>query len=505
MRLTAMAPAGLIGALVLVAGCRERVVSPPPERITAEAEVPVAELNVALPIAISLDELQRLLNAGVPTTLYSINQTERDCVPPVRIRGRRISPAIGCTIVGSARRGQIRLSGNGNRLQMHMPVSAEVQARNVGRVLSKTATGAAEVRADIQLGMTPDWQPTARVVIDYDWTKAPGINVLGRRVTFTGRADRELAKVIAGIERDIPRHLTALHVRRHLELAWNDGFTTIELNAKNPPVWMRLTPRQLSYGGYAVSGRRLDLRLGLDAGVETFIGDRPPNPVPIPLPPSGKIKGPDGFHVNAPVIAAYAKLEPVLEDALNKLAAEPIDVPAAGKIDVDFGAPTIYATHGGRLAIGLPIKASVRRFNLPTRGVVWLTGIPYNAPNSPVIKVRDLQITGSTDRRSADMLMQIAMSPAVVASIEGALSQNFANDLEKLRGKIDKALTEKQVGDFVLGVQITGLNYGVVMPLGQGAYLPVQLHGEGSLRWSQKAGQAARQAKQAQAKQTPKK
>ncbi|MCG2841938.1 DUF4403 family protein [Sandaracinobacter sp. RS1-74] len=498
--------AGLIAVLALLAACNRGDPGAPP-RVEESAEVPVVTSRVVVPVKASLSDLEAELNREIPATLYSIDQQEKVCVPPARITvclkherpckgeecrdvpckvGRKnaaITPSMSCRIVGTVTRGPIRLSGNGDMIHLRMPVSGHVEARDVGRVLSESADADAEVRANIRLGMTPDWQPTAKVTIDYDWTKKPGIELLGRRFTFAGRADPELHKVIERLEASIPGHLRKLQPRAQLEQAWAKGFTSLELNAKNPPVWMRLTPKQLSYGGYHVNARDLVLRLELESGVETFVGNRPPDPIATPLPPSGRIDGPTGFRVIAPVIADYAQLEPVLEKALTRLAAKPIPVPAIGDVKAGFGPPTIYATEGGRLAIGLPIEAQSAKFGVPTKGKVWLTGVPWNEPSSPVVKVRDLQVAGSADRMAGNLVLAVAQSPAVIAEIETALTQNFANDLNKLKGKIDKALTAKRLGDFVMDVEMTGLSYGVVKPLGQGAYLPVEVTGHGALRW----------------------
>ena len=497
----------LIPPLLLVACNKEPTLDAPP-RLTAEAEVPVATSRVIAPIAADLGDLEQRLNAAAPKTLFRIDRQEDVCVPPARItvclkhvrpckgdackdvpckvgvKKAGVTPPMSCRIVGAVTRGRIRLSGSGERLKLRMPVAAEISANDVGKILSETATAKAETRADIRLGMTPGWTPTAKVDIDYSWTEKPGIELLGRRFTFAGRADPELAKVIARIERDIPRELQALQPRRKLEEVWAKAFTVIELNAKNPPVWLRLTPERLSYGGYEVKNGQLILKLQLEAGAETFVGERPPDPAPTPLPDSGPLKPGTGFRVVAPVIADYAELEPVLHKALTKLAAKPVMVPEIGAVNVSFGKPSIYATEGGRLAIGLSISARRDSRVLGSAdGVVWLTGLPWNEPDSPVVRVKDLAIDADTNNAATDLLLAIARSPDVMAELESALTQDFSRDLAKLKVKIDKTLADKRLGDFILDVQLDTIRYGVVKPLGQGAYLPVEVSGNGQIRW----------------------
>ncbi|WP_199556033.1 DUF4403 family protein [Sandaracinobacteroides hominis] len=491
-------------ALALLAGCGKRQADAPP-RVEETTQVPVTVSRVTVPISAELSALEKLLEREIPPVLMAIDRQEKACVPPERItvclkhvrkcegdacknvpckvgvKHAKITPTLSCRIVGEIRRGPIRLSGDGELIKLHMPVSAEIAAKDVGHIVSETATAKAEVRANVRLGMTPDWQPTAKVEIDYNWTKKPGIELLGQRITFAGKADPQVQKIIARIEKQLPLEIAKLQPKQRLEELWKSGFTSLELNRKNPPVWMRLTPQQLDYGGYHVVDGRLILKLELEAKAETFVGDRPANPTPTPLPPSGKVQPMQGFRVTAPVIAAYSELEPVLHKALGKLEKKGITLPAIGPVIVRFGKPTIYATEGGRLALGLAIEASKPDGNYGTKGTVWLTGTPYNEPNSPVVKVRDLVIDASTDNAAADLLVPLANSPDVRLAIEEALAQNFAKDIAKLQVKINKALTEKRVGDFVLNAKLGEMHYGVVQALGQGAYLPVEVSGTGSL------------------------
>src|SRR3546814_10598175 len=104
--------------------------------------------------------------------------------------------------------------------------------------------------ARITLDLTADWQPRATVDLSYDWTHPPGIDFLGQRITFTDQADEKLRPVVRDLERSLPRELARLDVRSKLDHLWRQAFTSIDLNAENPPVWARITPRALSYAGY---------------------------------------------------------------------------------------------------------------------------------------------------------------------------------------------------------------------------------------------------------------
>jgi hypothetical protein len=472
-----------------------------PPRVETPAEIPRFQSRVSLPVTVPMATLQAALNAEVPNRLLTIDREEEVCVPPASVkvgeRRLRVTPAIRCRIVGHVDRGPIRLTGRGETIRMTMPVSAVVAAKDIGRIIrSETATAAADVRADIRLSLDRNWQPVARISIDYDWTEEPGIDLLGQRIRFANRADPELAKLIADVERRLPARLRTLGLDQQVASLWQKGFTSIDVNHANPEVWIRLTPQRLGVGAIQAEGRNLVLPIMLNAETETFVGPRPPDPTPTPLPPMIPIDGRDrALRFAAPVIADFAELEPIVARELAQLAAEPIEVPVAGPTEVSFGKPTIYTTTGGRLAIGLPLDVKPARQFLAARGTIWLTGQPTNLPNSRKIVVNDLQIAGDVEGMAGQILLRVAQAPAVLAAVERGLSHDFEGDFQKLMAIIEGVLRALPIGDFVASARVTGVNNGVVQPVGQGLFLPVEAFGDATLRLAPAEAHAIREEK----------
>jgi hypothetical protein len=487
-----MTMGGTVRAVALVlalglAACGREMSNPAPPRVSAAIAIPVESSSIAVPISAQLADLQRVAERAVPRTLASIDEARPDCASVKVIKRIKIS----CRLIGSVTRGPIRVGGSGNVLTITMPVSATVTARDVARVLNETATAAAIVTARVRLESINDWQPVVKSDIGYVWTKEPGVDFLGRRLTFTGRADPVLTKLLAKIEATLPAEIAKLHPRQRLEGAWAKGFTAISINAANPPVWMRVTPQQMQFRGYDVGRGRLTLNLGLQADVETFVGARPDDPAVTPLPPPAvsAIAPDSGFHFHAPVVADYAELEPVIEKALNKLEKKPLAVPVVGTVEPEFGKVTMYATTGSRLAIGLKLRVATPSQRLDARGTVWATGQPYNEPGSKLVRVRDLRIEGEPKSPSFAVLLAVARAPAVTAALGEALSQNFTNDFDKLMVKAGDAIADKRLGAFVLSARIDNVKNGVVYPAGQGLFMPVDATGTAALRYApRKAG-----------------
>lgn len=471
----------------LLAGCnRQHAVEPPP-RATDTAPVPAEKSLIAVPINADIAPLGQALERAVPRTLWTIDRREQACVKPQRVKlfGRKIkvTPPIACTIVGDVTRGPLRLRGEGADIVVDVPLTARVSARDIGGVLKgETATGAAMAHARIRIDLTPDWRMAGTARLSYGWTKAPGIDFLGQRITFTDQADARLKPVIADVERAVNREIAKIDIRRQAADVWRQSFTVLELNRTNPPVWMRVTPQRILYGGYRIDGRRMKLNLGLEAVTESFVSGRPADPAPTPLPPLVRGLPPPHLDVRVPVVADYAQLQPVVDRALAKRAERPFILQKLGPLTAGFGPSTIYGAPGGRVAIGMDVTARLAgRSGEPTRGRIWMTAVPANAPGSAEVHFTDLVINGDTDGIGGDLFILLGRSEGFAPLIAEALTQNFTRDLGALQGKIRRAIDERREGAFTIRTHVDGFETGEIKAYGNGLYLPVRMTGGASV------------------------
>ena len=441
---------------------------------------------IAVPVEADADALRRGVEKGIPQILWTINRREPRCIAPqkVRILGSdlKVTPPIGCTIVGTVTRGPVKLRGEGRDIIADVPIHASISARDVGGILKgETATGSALVRARIRIDLGPDWTPKGTVRLDYDWTTEPGIDFLGQRIRFTEKADEKLKPIVAKLERDLPAELSKLNLRAQADRLWRQSFTTLALNDHDPPVWMRISPSRLFYNGYRMEGRSVRVDLGMEAVTETFVGDRPGKSRPSPLPALERsdLRNRLVFHI--PVTADYRQLEPVIARALAKRAARPFDLPGIGPVMARFDNIQCYGATGGRIAVGADIVATPAGSNDQTRGHIWLAARPVNAPNSPQVSFVDPIITGNTDAAGGDMLIAIGQSPGFSSLIATALGQNFAGDIADLKAKISHAIADKREGDFVIRAQADRFDIGQIHAYGRGLHLPVKATGKAQI------------------------
>jgi hypothetical protein len=486
MRPIKLATAALVLTAALTACDRQVAVDPPP-RATDTAPSPTQTSLIAVPINADTTALKQALERAVPKTLWTINRRERACVKPqeVKLFGKevKVTPPIACTIVGRVTRGPLRLRGAGDEIIVDVPLSATIAARDVGGVLKgETATGAAMAHARVKIDITPDWRTRGTARISYGWTKAPGIDFLGKRITFTDEADAKLKPVVRDVEREVNREIARIDIRQQASEVWRQSFTALELNRDKPPVWMRVTPRRILYGGYRMEGQQMRLNLGLEAITETFVSGRPTDPTPTPLPKMVREAPTPLLDVRVPVLADYAQLQPVVDRALLKRSARPFVLPKVGPMTVKFGKSTIYGAPDGRIALGVDVAMRLAdRSGEPTHGRIWMTAVPNNKPGSAEVHFTNLSINGDTDGVGGDLLITLGQSPGFAPLIADALTQNFARDLGELQGKIKRAVDQRREGAFVIRTRVDGFEIGQIKAYGNGLYLPVRMVGGASV------------------------
>ena len=473
-----------------VAGCHPAPSSTlAPPRVDTAPDLPERISTLSVPITISLGTLQAALERQAPRKLWSIDEHRDKCVAGQRIKlfkaKLKVTPDLGCQIVGQVTRGRIRLTGSGRTIHIALPVTAHVSARKVGGVLSETATAAATVRATATISLLPNWTPTAKVAIDYDWTEPPGIDFLGQRIKFVSKTDQALVGVIAGLQRQLQQEVAKVPLRAVVADGWRQGFTVIELNGKNPPAWMRITPIRAGVVDYGIRGNALVVTAAAEGKTETFVGHAPAPPIPVPLPNQSKVSG-TGLNGFVPVLADYSQLEPVILRALRKRAAKGITLASYGEVKADFQKVTVYATDGGRLAVGItaevePIANKLQLSLGKTKGQVWLTGLPVHRPDSELIHVRDLKIFGTTDRAAVNILLDLMIDDSVRGEIENGLTEDFGKDYRHVVAAAKKAIAKRQLGDFQVTARVDQVHHGLIQVTGAGLFLPVEVNGAASV------------------------
>ncbi|KEO90479.1 hypothetical protein EH31_10350 [Erythrobacter longus] len=458
-----------------------------PPRVETPPDYETHPSVVVTSVRVPIDQVRRGLEQDTPRTLFKINQRVEECVPreTVRIFKQNLfrTPKISCNLVGEVRRGTISLGGSGRTLSASFPVNAEIEIRDIGDIIKReTASATAIMTMRATLGVNADWRLRPDVRISYQWFEEPSVIVAGQRIKLTKFADPELRKILASVERSLEAQIRKVDLRSQVNSAWRSGFDTISLNRENPPVWLRVLPREAGTSGVRIAANSISTDLMLRADLEVFVGEEPAQPDATPLSANVGVSGGRGFDVTIPVLADYAQVEPVILRALRRLADRGIAKEELGTLNVTFETVTLYATENGRIAVGVeaevePVGNITGRIWGRSRGVVWLTGTPVTAPNSEVIRVEGLQVFGDMNTDIGDLLVRVLASDEVRTEIEQALVEDFAKDYEDVIGKARRGIRSVRLGDFDLSFDVADIKHGKITATGAGLFMPVSAQG----------------------------
>ena len=479
-----------LAALLALASCRNAIEVSAPPRVDTAPVIEADTSTLAAPLTVSLDQLQGALERRVPRELWAIDERRGDCVPAQRIRPLgldiKVTPDISCRIRGEVTRGRLRLEGRGQELLIRLPVNAVLRAEDVGGVLKgETADGSADATLRARLSVSPEWRLRAKVDLGYRWNREPGIDFLGQRIELTSRADRELSGLVNRIERELETELGRIDMRPFVANAWKQGFTVVSLSKTDPPAWLRLTPQEAGVTGYRFNRRQLEIDIAVKARTETFVGPQPDAPAATPLPAMDSAIAGNGVHIAMPVLASFGELEPVVQRELRRLADGGIAIPGVGRVNAEFDKVEIYATEGGRIAVGVTGRATPGEGMASNYGsaggVVWLTGRPVNDADSAVVRIEGLAISGDSDRSTVDLLTRTFIDERVRARIEAALVGDFTREYASVVDDARSALRSLSSDGVTLSATIDEVSHGEVQVTGQGLLLPVTASGKGRL------------------------
>lgn len=495
MRSAVLAVVALL--LTTATACSRDASSVEPLRGSSTLEFPDQLSTIVVPVSVDIATLRDRLDEAFPTRLIEINERKNDCVPPQYAKvclvprlfrkgcaqwiKTKITPGIDCQIDGHVDRGALTIRGSGNVLELSLPVKASVTVRGrgeVGKHIQETAKAAINATAKITIGVSADWQPNATVDADFRWTDRAHLDVLGFRITIGDKVKPEIRKILDKIEREVPRQLHKLNVRRQAERAWAQAFTSVRLSTK-PDVWLRFAPRDIALSKLVVSDGALRISAFATGLTHTFVGQEPENLQPTELP-SLQAGAPEsgGFNFFLPVVVNYVALEAVLREILEFDKARTYTIPGVGEVRATFKDVRIYEATDNELAIGLTMHADPAGEFFDAYGTVWLTGKPSIDNESKRVVATSLTYAAQTDNEATNLLIAIARLEPIRQGIEAALTYDFSGDLEQALAEANTALNRPLGHGFVLEGTIQGAGIESVVPTSEGLYLGLDVQGE---------------------------
>jgi len=388
----------------------------PPERV-----LPVAEStpDSFLPVTLSVTraDLERLAENRLPALVQGSRPVEEEF-----FRGNLFFQA--------RKGGRAAVALSGGRVLLTVPIGlaarfrGEVRALGLGVPASATADGACLATLSVAPLLQADWTLRSRPALSVAWTRPPGVDVAGVRITFQGAADSFLdAKAREMASRFDAAADEALRIRDTVRRAWDSLREPIRL-ARSPELWLSVRPGSLAAAPLEISGDRAVLRASLRAKLSVVAGETPERTPPRALPPlRTRLPGRGGFRLSLPILLTY---EALAERLRAEVVGRALDL---GGPELSVESVRVYGS-GARLVIALSVRARGGRSFLAPRlaGTIYLSGIPALDAERQVLSVREVSLDPGTKgllARTAAWLLRPALSRAVgealVFPLDGAI------------------------------------------------------------------------------------
>lgn len=427
-------------------GLDDPLAAPEPTKIISKVDMEEQTSTILIPVGGSLQIFEDILNSDVPWRIADINEPQKICVKTKS----KLLPDISCRLSGKVDRGRIKLSGSGQTLKMSIPISATIQAHNIGGIIKReTANGSMMVVLRARLGLRKDWRPTAKIDADYGWGTKMGIDVLGQRIDLSSRVDPEIRKVIAQIERRLPQLIRNLNARKKAQAIWAEGFTSARAKS-DPEIWVRFTPQQIGFAGYTIRNRRLVVNLAARAQTETIFGSKPKDPEVTPLPNLMPSLPSKGIRVQVPVHIPYSVFQKPIRRALLLGEFQTVEMDDGAKVQARFNDVEIFGTDRGKIAIGidLTIKEPIPWLG-DVEGKIWIVARPRLDLRKKIIGISNLSVISRTDSRLFNALVGTVSKDEIDKELISKISYNFSKDYDAGLRKADDWLQAEPLEGFV--------------------------------------------------------
>lgn len=385
-----------------------------PPRRAAKLELPAQESEAALRLRVPFDLLREAADRALPREFAQEGEGD----------GTRYDLTV-------RRAGNFILSEVDGRLRASVSLTVNGSAGLSGglaRLLSlgvKKFEAAADVQADLGLTMDANWCPAATVAVDYRWTRAPRLEVIGGVwIGIESRVREQVEAALHGLPGTLQELLPCDRVREAVRPLWRMHSIPIQLPAA-PPLHVQLQPLAAGVSEIAVRPDHLRVALALRARTAVSSEPAPRRAAPAELPPLRDFQGRGGrLRLSIPIRAGYDMIRDWL---VEEFGGRDIPFAVAGhEISVRVREITVYPS-APAIAVAITFDARMPGLLPDTSGRVVLSARPVMEGGGTRIRLAELRFA-----RELDSLIWSAASLAFERQIREQLSAIAVYDLDAI-------------------------------------------------------------------------
>ncbi|MGH8528488.1 MAG: DUF4403 family protein [Nevskiales bacterium] len=379
---------------------------------------------VTIPISLSMQELERRVNAELPEKF--VNKQKK-------YAGRRLAVSV-------VRTGPAKVSGKGKVLRLQFPLAFSVYGKRESLFKPRIKTnGALTVFAEFELGIAEDWTPKVESRATFRWDKKPRLRFGPFSIRVSEALGEEIQEALDKKAADLRKKAReSLDFKAKAEDGWK-RLHEPRLLRESPETWLAIQPRDLFLEPLEADDATVRLSLGISAVLTTHLGTRPPSTPLQPLP-SLKQRPPAqrGFDIRVPVFVNY---EGLLTELRASQTGREIELPQGTVTLRDFEAYTA----GRELVIGVSFKGDADGWWWDTQGKVYFTGVPAYDPDARQLRVDNFNFTREVDNplvRSATWILQDRLRQEVAQQLVWDVTDSILRAQEEFNQDLNRSLGE---------------------------------------------------------------
>lgn len=411
--------------------------------------------TITLPIDIELDYIQNKIQSALPSPLVDLNSQRQVCVkatwfkskgvPKCSFKGIKLyckdswirtkaTPDISCETEGWVRRsGPLTITGSGNTLNVSLPLSAQMSAKNIGNLIkSETVNAEATINASATIDLDKQWNPIVSINPEYQWDKQPTLELFDLiPITLAEKVEPELEKILDKEKVKFPDYLKSLKVQQTVRQLWNDVQEPIKINA-DPATFLLVKPLSASFSGFNTLGNKLSTKISLKIETAIVVSNVRPSIEKKALPTLIKhTLLDDSFILNIPV---HVKLIEI-ENSYNRKFPNGFDMPLdelklPGTVNLSN---LVLDSENDSIKIKMNIKREISDFIPPIEGIIQLIAKPRLDVLTQTLTLESVSIDSESGGFWFNKLSQLATIPLIEDKLTKHISYDLNNDLKTVR------------------------------------------------------------------------
>jgi hypothetical protein len=368
----------------------------------------------------------------------------------------------GWHVYGDPRRGSISVVSDvaGRRVSASTPVSGRIQVSrrviinalfiHINQEASVGIDVSGAIAASVSPVLAPNWDVNPQLGLSADVNHAEARTFLGG-IDITGHVRGPVSNAVNGVRGDVQNRMKQLlDLRTRCTRLWAQ-LNSVHRLGDDPPIWLRVTPRQATFAGFQYTGDAIRSGLTIDLEAHAYVQDQAPPIVKSTLPDL-HLGGPmgDGFVLSVPVEIPHAEVSRQLKAQLTR---GPIKM--NDDLSVEVSDASISSYKGGvLLAIDFTAKQGEGKL---ASGHLYITGDVTLDAGSDEVRLSKLAFTAETRdalKKQADWLARAEIPNAVAKTVVIKLGDGLADVKDKANAQV-QTLNAQLPREFAVHLAVT--------------------------------------------------